>query len=422
MTALFDDLVWRGLVHDVTDTGLGELLSDEPITLYHGIEPTADSLAVHHLLGILGMMRMQQAGHRPIAVIGGATALIGDPSGAAGERALLSVEEVKAFVEGIRAQLEGFLDFSAGGAVLYDNSEWLQPMPLMEFLRDTGKHFTVNTMIAKESVRVRLQEREQGISFTEFSYMLLQAYDFLYLFDNHDCRLQIGGSDQWGNITMGVDLVRRVRGVGVHALTWPLITDAAGTKMGKSAGNSVWLDARRTSPYQLYQFFVRTEDALVGRYLRAFTFLERERIEELDEETGARPEKREAQHALAREVTTLVHGPTAAEQARRAADVLFTEEIAALDEATLLDLFSDAPSSTRSRGDLDQGLSLVDALTGTVVPSKSAARTTISQGGAYVNNRRITDVDASITRADTIADRYVVLRRGRREHHLLRFE
>ncbi|MBW3536344.1 MAG: tyrosine--tRNA ligase [Actinobacteria bacterium] len=417
--SLFEDLVWRGLVHSVTPD-LEKELAKGPLTVYLGCDPTADSLHIGHLLGLVTLRRFQRAGHRPIALVGGGTGLVGDPSGRSEERQLTGVDEIKAMVEGIRLQVERFVDPDTGGSVV-DNLDWLGSMRLMDFLRDVGKYFTVNTMIAKESVRSRLEEREQGISFTEFSYQLLQAYDYLQLFDRFECRLQIGGSDQWGNIVAGTDLIRKVRSSQAHALVWPLVT-IGGEKMGKTAGNAVWLDAQRTSPYHLYQFFLRIEDADVGNFLRDYTFLSREHIEDLDTATSERPEKREAQRVLATEVTTLVHGEDEARRAARVSGLLFTEEITSLDEQTLLDVLADAPSSTRPRSHLDgDGLPLVDALAGALVRSKSAARTTISQGGAYVNNRREDDVDRKLTPTDLIAGGYILLRRGKREQHLLRF-
>ena len=414
---LFEDLLWRGLVHSPTPD-LEKELSTGALTLYYGCDPTADSLHIGHLLGLITLRRFQEAGHRPIALVGGGTGMVGDPGSE--ERPLLSTEEVKANAVGLREQVERFVDLGSGELV--DNLDWLGSVGLMEFLRDVGKYVTVNTMIAKDSVRSRLEEREQGISFTEFTYQLLQAYDYLQLFDRYDCRLQIGGSDQWGNITAGVDLIRKVRSEQVHALVWPLIT-IGGEKMGKTAGNAVWLDAKRTSPYHLYQFFLRTEDADVGNFLRAYTHLSREEIEDLDSATEDRPQERQAQRLLAAAVTTMVHGESETARAQRVSEVLFTEEVASLDEQTLVDVLRDAPSSTRRRADLDgEGLLLVDALADAqLVRSKAAARTTISQGGAYLNNRRQDDVDRRLTQADLIADRYVLLRRGKREQHLVRF-
>ena len=414
---VFADLEWRGLVHQVTDPQLSKLLDEDSLTIYLGLDPTAESLHVGNLVPILTLRRLRDGGHKPIALVGGGTGLIGDPSGRQEERQLLDLDTLARNVAGIRAQFEHLLDDDQ--AVMVDNSEWLTKTPLTDFLRDVGKHFSVNEMIRKESVRARLEAREQGISFTEFAYMLLQAYDFLHLFDEHGCRMQIGGSDQWGNITEGIDLIRRVRGEHAYGLTSPLITLPSGGKMGKSEQGTVWLDPRRTSPYQFFQYWIRAEDAHVGTYLRFFTFLPHERIEELEQATAEHPERREAQRVLAREVTTLVHGQEEADKAEHAAAVLFSEEISGLDEATLLDVFADAPSTTRGRGDV----SVVDALVESeLVRSKSEARKAIEQGGAYVNNRRVADVDARIGGEDLLHGRYAVLRRGKRDQHLLRFE
>ncbi|HVE47789.1 MAG TPA: tyrosine--tRNA ligase [Acidimicrobiales bacterium] len=420
---LLADLQWRGLVHQVTDPELGKILDKESLTAYIGFDPSADSLQLGNLAGVLNLVRLQRAGHRPIALAGGGTGLVGDPSGKSAERSLLTAEQLEANLSGIRSQLGRFLDFQAG-ALLLDNGEWLWSLGLLEFLRDVGKHFTVNTMIAKESVRARLEEREQGISYTEFSYMLLQAYDFLHLFDKHGCRLQLGGSDQWGNIVMGADLVRRVRGEQVYGLTTPLLVDEHGTKLGKTEAGAIWLDADRTSAYRLYQYLLNTADTQVGSLVRALTLLPRERIEELDAATAEHPERREGQRALAHAVVTLVHGEAEAKRAAHAGTVLFSEDIAALDEATLLDVVAEAPATTMARALLDgPGLPLVDALQATeLTPSKSAARRAIDQGGAYVNNRRVADPDLLLTAADLLHDRYVILRKGKRDHHLLRFE
>ncbi len=412
-----EELRWRGLLHQVTDDAALPLLDRSRVTVYTGFDPTAASLHVGHLLPLLTLRRFQLAGHRPIALAGGATGMVGDPGGRTGERALLGTDELKANLEGIRSQLERFLDLD--DALLLDNAAWLGSARLLDFLRDVGKHFTVGQMVAKESVRSRL---EQGISYTEFSYMLLQAYDFLRLHAEHGCDLQVGGSDQWGNITMGVELVRRVTGDHVHGLTTPLLTKADGTKFGKSEAGAVWLDPSMTSPYQLYQFLLRAEDDAVGAYLRQLTFLDREEIERLDGETAARPEQRAAHRALAREVTALVHGAEEADRAERAARALFGEEIAALDERTLLDVVADAPSTVLARSELEE-LTVVDALVRTgLAPSRGAARRTQAQGGAYVNNRRVDDPERALSAGDLLHDRYVVLRRGRRDQHLLRFD
>jgi tyrosyl-tRNA synthetase len=426
MSDLFADLEWRGLVHQVTDPELPKLLDHDSLTAYVGFDPSADSLHLGNLIQLCNLRRLQEAGHSPIALAGGGTGLIGDPGGKTEERALLSMDELAANLAGIRSQLERILDFSpeagARRARLLDNGEWLWSVGLLEFLRDVGKHFTVNQMVAKDSVRARFEGREHGISFTEFSYMLLQAYDFLHLFDRHGCRLQMGASDQWGNITIGVELVRKARRAEVYGLTTPLLLKPDGTKFGKTESGTIWLDARRTSPYALYQQMVRTDDDNVGLYLRYFTWLERGRIEELERATEARPEARQAQRVLAWEVTALVHGRAEADAAARAADVLFSEDVAGLDEATLLEVFADAPSSARSRAEFEgDGLALVDALVDAgLVGSRSGARTTIRQGGAYVNNRREQDEERLITTADLLCGRYVLLRRGKRDHHLVR--
>ncbi len=427
MATLSEDLAFRDLVQQVSDEALWMLLDTGTTTAYAGFDPTADSLHVGHLLGILTLRRLQLAGHRPILLAGGGTGLIGDPGGKSDERALLSVEQLAANLESIRGQLGRFLDLSpaAGEAqgLLLDNSDWLCAYGFIDFLRDVGKYFTVNQMIAKESVKSRIERPEQGISFTEFSYMLLQAYDYLHLHDSYGCRLQIGGSDQWGNITMGLELIRKARGDEGFGFTWPLLLRSDGTKFGKTESGAVWLDAGKTSPYQLYQYFVRKPDDEVGRLLRFYTFLSHEEIAALDVEIAARPERREAQTVLARAVTTLVHGEAETERAEAASQALFSEDIAKLDEATLLDVFADAPSSTLPRTSLDgDGLELVDVLVSTgLVASKSAARTSLAQGGVYVNNRRRRDRDARLTRDELLHDRYVVLRRGRRDYHLLCF-
>ncbi len=428
MAHLADDLRFRGLIHQVTDAQLERHLDSDRLTAYSGFDPTADSMHVGHLLQVCNLRRLQLAGHRPIAVAGGGTGFVGDPGGKSEERSLLSEEALQSNLEGIRRQLEHFLDFGAddgsGQALLLNNAEWLRPMSLFEFLRDVGKHFTVNQMVAKDSVKTRLARADQGISFTEFSYMLLQAYDFLHLFDAFGCRLQLGGSDQWGNITMGTELVRKVRQQEVWGLTTPLVLKADGTKFGKTESGTVWLDAARTSPYQLYQFFLRSEDAVVGSYLRYFTFLDHDAILALDESTASRPERRESQRELARQVCTLVHGPTETERAEQAGVALFGEGVALFDERTLLDVFADAPSTTLARTRLDgQGLALVDLLVETgLVPSKGRATTTIEQGGAYVNNRRESEPGRLIRPDDLVAGRYLVLRRGKRDYHLVKFD
>ncbi|HXW39437.1 MAG TPA: tyrosine--tRNA ligase [Acidimicrobiales bacterium] len=423
MADLAADLEFRGLVHQVSDPGLLTRLDGDRLVVYWGFDPTSDSLHVGNLLQLCNLRRLQEAGHRLIALAGGATGIIGDPGGKSEERNLLTVAEVQANVDAIRPQIEPFLDFSGReGAILVNNGDWLGPVSLLEFLRDVGKHFTVNQMVTKDSVRSRLDREGSGISYTEFSYMLLQAADYLHLFDAYGCRLQVGGREQWGNITAGIDLVRRVRQETVWGLTTPLVLNADGTKFGKTEEGTVWLDARRTSPYQLYQFFLRAPDEDVGAYLRYFTFLDHRRILELDRVTAEHPDRRQGQRTLAHEVVALVHGDAATKSAEQAAAALFGEEVAGLDEATILDVFDGAPSSTFSRTRLNGGVSLVDLLHETgLAASKTRARTTIEQGGAFVNNRREQDVDRRIESHDLIDGRYLVLRRGRREYHLVSF-
>ena len=427
MGKISEDLAFRGLVQQVSDEALWSLLDTGKTTAYAGFDPTSDSLHVGNLLGILTLRRLQMAGHRPILLAGGGTGMIGDPGGKSAERPLLAREQLAANLEAIRAQLGGLLDMSPGAGeakgLLLDNSEWLCAYGFIDFLRDVGKHFTVNQMVAKESVKARLERPEQGISYTEFSYMLLQAYDYLHLHDTYGCRLQLGGSDQWGNITLGLELIRKVRGEEAFALTWPLLLRSDGTKYGKSVSGAVWLDPAKSSPYEMYQFFVRTPDEDVAVLLRQFTFFSQEEIEALEADTAARPQERKAQQALATAVCTLVHGEAETEKAAVASRALFSEDVARLDEAMLLEVFADAPSSRLKRSDLDAGTPLVDVVVATgLAPSKTAARTAIGQGGVYVNNRRRNDPEARLGREDLLADRYVVIRRGRRDYHLLRFE
>ena len=421
MPTLSEDLAFRGLIHQVTDPDLLERLDAGGLPVYAGFDPTADSLHVGSLLLLCTLRRFQLAGHRTISLAGGGTGMIGDPGGRQDERTLLTREVLEGYLEGIRPQLGQFLDPSRN--LLLDNSAWLGQLSTLEFLRDVGKHFTVNQMVGKESVRSRFDRPDQGISYTEFSYMLLQAFDFLHLFDAFGCRLQLGGSDQWGNITMGIELIRKVRRQEAWGLTTPLVLKSDGTKFGKTETGTVWLDPERTSPYQLYQFFFRSEDEVVGEYLRYFTFLPHGAILELDAATAEHPERREAQRGLARQVCTLVHGPAETGRAEHAAAALFGEEVAMLDERTLLDVFADAPSTALSRGRLDgQGVPLVDLLVETgIAPSKGRARTTVEQGGAYVNNRREGDPGRLIGPDDLLAGRYVVLRRGKKEYRLVRF-
>ena len=421
MPTLSEDLAFRGLIHQMTDTELPKRLDQPGLTVYAGFDPSADSLHVGNLLQLCTLRRFQEAGHRPISLAGGGTGMIGDPGGKEDERQLLDLETIEGHLESIRPQLGQFLDLHNGRALLLNNADWLGGMSVLEFLRDVGKHFTVNQMVAKESVRSRFERPDQGISYTEFSYMLLQAYDFLRLHLDHGCALQIGGSDQWGNITVGVDLVRKVCGDEVWGLTTPLILKPDGTKYGKSETGTVWLDPARTSPFAMYQFFVNTPDEQVGQLLRYLTFLDHDQIGTLDAETAQHPERRAAQKALARSVVELVHGGAEVAKCEEASGALFGEEIAALSEEMLLAVTQDAPTTEVPRAELLDGLTLVDILERTgLAQSKKEAKRTLDQGGAYVNNVRQSDAARTLSPADLLHDRYVVLRKGRRDVHIVR--
>jgi tyrosyl-tRNA synthetase len=420
---VFEELQWRGLAHQATSEDLVERMQT-PLTCYIGFDPTADSLHVGNLLQILALVRMQQGGHRVIALAGGATGMIGDPSGKSEERNLLGVDQLQHNLQCIRAQLAQHLDFCSepNPALLLNNHDWFAPMNLLEFLRTIGKRFSVNAMLEKDSIKARLEQREQGISYTEFSYMLLQAYDFLHLFEHHGCELQLGGSDQWGNITAGVDLIRRVHGRKAFGLTSPLLTTSDGKKLGKTERGTIWLDARKTSRYQFYQYWMRIEDRDVIRMLRMLSNRSREQIEQLQSEVAQRPEALGAQRELARDMTTLVHGEAAANEAMRASEALFGRQIADLDEPTLLDVMAEAPSSELDGRLLSEaGKPLVEVLADTgVCASRSAARNDIKGGGIYVNNQRIADLGRALTTQDTLHGRYVVLRKGKKSFHLIK--
>jgi tyrosyl-tRNA synthetase len=419
MTSLFDELSWRGLVYDSTQ-GLAELLAVPPLTAYIGFDPTASSLHVGSLLPVMALARLQRAGHRPIAIVGGGTGMIGDPSGKSQERALQSPEQVAANVAGIRRQVERFLEFSGPcAATVVDNAEWLSTLDVMSFLRDVGKHFTVNYMLQKESVDRRLAT-DDGISYTEFSYLLLQAYDFLQLFDRYGCTVQLGGSDQWGNITAGIELVRKVRQKKVHGLVMPLVMTASGQKFGKTETGTVWLDAGRTSPYRFYQFWLNTDDRDVGRYLRYFTFKTRDEVESLERAVLERPEGREAQRALAREVTGRVHDEDLVARVERASSLLFGEDIAALPVEDILAVFDDVPATELTAADLATGVGLVDLVARVgLVASKSEGRRLVQSGGVYVNNRRAADPQERLGAEQAIGGRLFVLRKGQKQNHLV---
>lgn len=431
------DLRWRGLIHQTTDDqGLEAWLEEKPRTVYAGFDPTAESLHVGSLLGLIVLRRFQQAGHRPIAVVGGATGMIGDPSGKSVERNLLSTDHLQRNLEGMAGQMRRFLDFDATAdnpALLLNNYDWTGPWSYLEFLRDVGKNFPVNVMLAKDSVKSRLGRADLtsetegqggGMSYTEFSYMLLQAYDYVHLFDNYDCELQAGGSDQWGNITAGIDLARRMRGVQLYGLTWPLLTKSDGTKMGKTESGAIWLSAERTSPYLFYQYWFNVEDADAGKCLRMLTELSREEIEALDEAREKEPGRRQSQRRLAEELTRLVHGDSGLAVARQATEIFFGAEIENLTDNELVQIFGDVPSKTLPKTQLaSDGLPIIDAFVHSgLAKSKGEARRTIGQGGAYVNNRRVSDIETQLTDADLASESVMVLRSGKKKYALLRFE
>jgi len=430
---LIEDLKWRGLLANCTDLDALAVRLDSggPVTLYCGFDPTGDSLHVGHLMGQLTLRRFQLAGHHPLALAGGATGMVGDPSGKSAERNLLSPEALAHNVACIKAQLARLLDFDSPSnpARLVDNAAWTAPISFLDFLRDVGKHFSLNTMIAKDSVRSRM-EGEHGISYTEFSYQLLQAHDFYHLRKTYNCELQIGGSDQWGNITAGTDLIRKKLGAPAWGWTFPLITKADGTKFGKTAGGAVWLDPQKTSPYRFYQFFINTEDAKVCDYLRKFTFLSRAEIEALEAAHTAAPGARDAHKALAREVTALVHGVEAVDAAIKASAILFGAEIGDTSEATFRDVVGEIPTIPFAKTALEAksdsgavGTLLVELLVHSgLCPSKGQARKDISGGGIYLNNLRETNPTRTVTTADLLFGKHLLLRKGKRSYTVITAE
>ena len=424
MSDLFKEFEWRGQVAASTE-GAREWLARERVTAYIGFDPTASSLHVGTLIQIVALKRIQRFGHQAIALIGGGTGMIGDPSGKTAERTLLSREEVQANVDGVRAQLSKLLeaDSAAGSTVRFaDNADWLAKIGAMEFLRDIGKYFTVNYLLSKESVKRRI-ESEEGISFTEFSYSLLQAYDFLVLHDRHNCLLQLGGSDQWGNIVAGCDFIRRLRGKQAHGLVTPLLTQSSGTKFGKTESGTVWLDASRTSPFRFYQFWLNTDDRDVSSYLKYFTFRTQAEIAEFDRAMQEHPERRDAQRALARDVTEMVHGADQVARAERAASVLFGGSLAEASVDDILTVFDDVPSVTVKATALEAGIGASElAVTAGLAASKGEAGRLIKQGGLYVNDRRLTDDRGQVTLADAIGRTVIVLRKGQRERRIVKIQ
>src|SRR5438477_4080158 len=419
---LYDEFEWRGMLHEATPE-LREVLAKEKLTAYIGFDPSAASLHVGSLLPIMGLARAQRFGHTPIAIAGGGTGMIGHPSGKTKESQLPTREQVEANLAGIKQQLGRFLDFDTkeNPACIVNNADWLGPITMMEFLRDVGKYFTVNNLIGKEAIKRRL-ESDEGISFTEFSYPLLQAYDYLVLHDRYNCTLQMGGSDQWGNIVAGIDLIRRLRGARAHGLVFLLVTTSAGGKFGKTEAGAVWLDAKLTSPYRFYQFWLNTDDRDVITYLKFFTWLPKEEIGELEESVRTEPETRQAQRELARHVTSLLHGETELEKAVRASEVLFGREISGLSVNEILDIFADVPSTEIDRSKLDgDGFTLGDALVlSGLAPSKGEAKRLVQGGGVAINNVRADEVRKCVSADEFIEGKILVLRKGARHYHLIR--
>jgi tyrosyl-tRNA synthetase len=418
--SILEELKWRGLVADCTDASELAKKISAPITLYCGFDPTADSLHVGNLVPLLALRRFQLIGHHPIAVAGGATGMVGDPSGKTQERQLLTPEVLAHNISRVKEQLKRLLDFDAqkNPARLVDNASWTASVSYLDFLRDVGKHFSVNQMVAKESVRARMEDREVGISYTEFSYMLLQAFDFLVLCTQYGCELQIGGSDQWGNITAGIDLIRKKLGKTAYGLTLPLITNADGSKFGKTEAGAVWLDPKRTSVYRFYQFWINTDDRDVIRYLKYFTFLSREEIADLEKKHAENPGVREAHKALAKAVTNLIHGSDAAAEVMRASEILFGGELKGVAESTFNEIVGEVPTKEIGKAKLDgAGLLLVELLVYSgLCPSKGQARKDIEGGGVNINNVRETNFQRAVTTNDLLFGRHILLRKGKKNY------
>ncbi|QJD83774.1 tyrosine--tRNA ligase [Cohnella herbarum] len=417
---LLEELEYRGLIHQMTNReGLQEKLGKERVVLYCGFDPTADSLHIGHLLPILILRHFQRAGHNPIALVGGGTGMIGDPSGRSTERSLNTTDTVAGWTNRLKDQLSRFLDFTpdANSAKLVSNYEWLGPMDIITFLRDIGKNFTVNYMLAKDSVDSRLAN---GISFTEFSYMILQSYDFYKLLTDHNCTLQVGGSDQWGNITAGLDLIGKMGGGDAYGMTVPLVTKSDGKKFGKSESGAIWLDRSKTSVYAFYQFWINTDDNDVIKFLKYFTYLDRAQIAELEAELAERPEKRVAQRELARQVTGLVHGEEAVVSAEKITQALFSGDVTQLSESELVEALQDMPTTVISG---HEETALLDLLIETKAsPSKRQAREDIEKGAVYVNGERQQNVNFVVTKEQRLHDKYTVLRRGKKNYYLVKFE
>ncbi|VEF47271.1 tyrosyl-tRNA synthetase [Bacillus freudenreichii] len=417
---LLQELEWRGVIYQQTDeAGIEDVLDKEKISLYCGVDPTADSMHIGHLLPFLTLRRFQKYGHRPIVLVGGATGLIGDPSGKKEERKLQTLEQVDENVQGIKAQLQKIFDFEGeNAAVMTNNFDWQGQMDLITFLRDYGKHIGVNYMLAKETVATRL---DSGISFTEFTYTLLQAIDFLHLYENLNCKMQIGGSDQWGNITTGLEFIRKMAGEDAKAygLTIPLVTKADGTKFGKTEGGAIWLDPEKTTPYEFYQFWINTADADTVKYLKYFTFLSKEEIEELEKSLQEEPHLRKAQKALAEEVTRLIHGEEALQQAIRITEALFSGNINELSVEEVEQGFKDVPTHVHEGDDAGLVNVLVEAK---ISPSRRQAREDIQNGAVTVNGERITDIQYELSDKDKLGGKFTIVRRGKKKYYMIRYK
>ncbi|MDY5608996.1 MAG: tyrosine--tRNA ligase [Sodaliphilus sp.] len=422
------ELEWRGMINNMMP-GTEEQLNKEMTSAYVGIDPTADSLHIGHLVGIMMLKHLQRAGHRPIALIGGATGMIGDPSMKSQERVLIDEATLRHNQECLRKQLEKFLDFNSGApnaAILVNNYDWMKNYSFLQFIRDVGKHLTVNYMMAKDSVKKRLAANaDHGMSFTEFSYQLLQGYDFLYLYEHEGCRLQMGGSDQWGNITTGTELIRRMNGGEAFAITCPLITKADGTKFGKTEGGNVWLDPKRTSPYKFYQFWLNVSDEDAAKYIKIFTDLTQEEIAKLEEEQAADPGLRPLQKRLAKEITTMVHSAADYEMAVEASQILFSNKandiLHKIDESTLLSVFEGVPQFEISKAKLEEGIPAISLLTdeAAVFPSKGEMKKMTQGGGVSINKEKLTDQNATISTADLLNGKYILAQRCKKNYYLL---
>jgi len=428
MQNILKELEWRNAIHQKTDENIGAWLMEKRRTVYAGFDPTAESLHVGHLVQLMSLRRFQKAGHRPIALVGGATGMIGDPSGKSEERNLLTIEDIQRNVAGIRKQMGRFLVFSENndkekdGALLLNNHDWLGKFSYLDFLRDVGKHFSVNVMMTKDSVKSRLTQSNAGMSYTEFSYQLLQSYDFYRLNKDYGCELQIGGSDQWGNITAGIDFVRRMGGEQLYGLTSPLLTKSDGKKMGKTESGALWLDASRTSPYTFYQYWVNLDDADVDKTLKFFTEMPQDETNDVIEEHFKSPEKRIAQKRLAEDLTRLIHGEEGLQTALRATEIFFGAEISDLNDSQLVEIFADVKSKQLPRATIETGLPILDAFVESgLSKSKNEARRTLQQGGIYVNNRKISDAETKLTQQHLASETVMILRTGKKNYALLRF-